>query len=235
MPTPAWRLSNHNAIPWLLRSTSVSCPNSYKSEYLILYGKFFFRTKYLPRTVLGILLQHKSRKNNKWREEPVNGKTNRSISKGIADGNCPPYRCQWRRWCSRMGRRPWDNGLWPPLNCLPTVFVSLIPVLMFNWYQYFVTESDRKQKFEQWDCLRWTETKRVYTRIKEECSDQFEYFRKIAWCIRPILPHQAYAAIFMIPTEVENHGVLLADQVGSGKVYTVSRWGPRLTEESWRM
>ena len=79
-------------------------------------------------------------------------------------------------------------------------------------------------KFEQWDYARWAETKRVYARTTEEYSDQIKGFKKIPWCVRPMLPHQAYAAIFMIQMEVKNCGVLLADEVGSGKVYTPSEY-----------
>lgn len=87
--------------------------------------------------------------------------------------------------------------------------VELVPI--------FCHRKRLQAKFEQWDCLQWTETKRVYARIKKECSDQFEYFRKIPWCIRPIFPHQANSSIFMIQMEAENYGVLLANQVSRAR------------------
>ncbi|MCJ1349374.1 hypothetical protein MMC31_007614 [Peltigera leucophlebia] len=96
--------------------------------------------------------------------------------------------------------------------------------MAFDQYSAVFQQSLKQSqaKFEQWKLSRWAETKRVYARIEEEKSGQFEYFKKIPWSVRPILPHQAYAAIFMIQTEAENHGVLLADEMGSGK--TASCW-----------
>lgn len=96
----------------------------------------------------------------------------------------------------------------PNPNVKPALRLCFTPVLILNQNQYFVTRADCKQNLGNGTNVCWAETKQVYARTKEESSDSFEHFTKIP-----------YAAIFMIKMEVKNGAMMLADNVGVGKVY----------------
>lgn len=64
----------------------------------------------------------------------------------------------------------------------------------------------------------WKTTKRTFSRKESDLDFEIGRFATIPWCKRSIYYHQAYAAVFMMETELKCGGVLLADSMGLGKV-----------------